>query len=246
MKRFRLRLAGWLVLGLLACLGPTGVRAQAGCAAAAPPPAGPAQARSWVEGTWLTAPDGGAHYVASREGRVLKLSACTLTLLAQTPAAGVPWSHLALSGDGRWLLAASDDGSDLSVFDAGLQPVKQLQARTLDGRLSSGVAQVLDMPQRRSFILGFHTLPELWELSYDPRAEPVFDGMVHDYRMGEAIAQPGFLHPRRTPLSAPVTRLRLAGDCCRVLGRDPRTPAPWDVIHLDVRRKIGQQAVEPE
>ena len=38
-------------------------------------------------------------------------------------------------------------------------------------------------------------IPEIWEISYDPDAKPIFDGYVHDYKMGEGVALAGYLNP---------------------------------------------------
>ncbi|QEA12663.1 cytochrome D1 domain-containing protein [Comamonas flocculans] len=219
-------------------------------ALAAPACRTPAQASAdagepWLAASWQSRADGRWHYVLTQSGRITRLDGCTLQPLAQERESG-PWEQLALSSDGRWLLAASSRRPELQVFDARLRPVKSLPVQRLDGQQPSGVLQVLDMPARRSFIIAFSQLRELWELSYDPQAEPVFDGLVHDYRMGEGLAQPGLLHPRRTPLPAPATALRLAGDCCRVLVRHAQAPQTWDVIHLDVRRKVGERPAAPD
>jgi hypothetical protein len=151
--------------------------------------------------------------------------ACTLCLAAPD----------ATSADGRWRVEGRDGA--VLVFDAG-QLAKSLPARRLGGSESAAVIAVHHLPQRRSFVIAFDTLPELWELSVDPQAAPIFDGLVHDYRMGEAIATPGFLGARRTPLTSPSQALRL----------DPQHSAQvmvqladgWWVFNLDVRRPIAR------
>ncbi len=52
------------------------------------------------------------------------------------------------------------------------------------------MAEVHYVGARRSFVIVFEPLAELWELSTDPQAAPIFDGLVHDYHQGEAIASP--------------------------------------------------------
>jgi hypothetical protein len=69
---------------------------------------------------------------------------------------------------------------------------------------ASRVSAVYDATPRRSFVVALKDMPELWEISYDPKAEPIYDGLVHDYKMGEAIAKPGFQGVRRTPLDEPL------------------------------------------
>jgi hypothetical protein len=137
------------------------------------------------------------------------------------------------SADGRWRVEGQ--GDSVVVFDAG-QPVKTLPARALSGDNASAVSAVRYLPQRRSFVIAFDTLPELWELSVDPNAPPIHDGLVHDYRLGEAIATPGFLGVRRTALDAPARALAIdAGNNAHVLARSGQA---WWLVNLDIRRAI--------
>jgi hypothetical protein len=71
-------------------------------------------------------------------------------------------------------------------------------------------------------------------------APPIFDGLVHDYRMGEAIARSGFLGARRTPLAAPLAVLAIAAQQAMVLGTSHRADGAMvvELVHLDVRRSI--------
>jgi hypothetical protein len=135
------------------------------------------------------------------------------------------------SVDGRWRVEGRD--TSVVVLDAG-QPVKTLPARSLAGSAESVITAVRYLPQRRSFVIAFETLPELWELSIDPDAPPVYDGLVHDYRMGEAIATPGLLGVRRTVLTAAVRSLAVdAGNNAYVLARSAHA---WWLVNLDIRR----------
>lgn len=108
------------------------------------------------------------------------------------------------------------------------------------------MADLQNLPERRSFLLAPSDLPEWWEVSYDPKAEPIHDGLVHDYRMGEAIARPGFLGVRRIPLDEALRPVARDAQRHTVLGvpmhATPQTPVMAQVIQLDVRRRIGYQA----
>jgi hypothetical protein len=87
------------------------------------------------------------------------------------------------------------------LLDAhGLAPVKTIAVRDAAGH-PSRVSAVYEAAPRHSFVVALKDVPELWEISYDRHAEPVYSGLVHDYKMGESLAQPGFLTPRVTPLS---------------------------------------------
>ena len=43
-------------------------------------------------------------------------------------------------------------------------------------------------------------IAEVWELTYDPTAPPVYEGYVHDYRSGEGVAAQGPFPVRRIVL----------------------------------------------
>ena len=147
----------------------------------------------------------------------------------------------AVSADGRWRIVA--DGMAITVLDAARQPARRYVAAAADGSGPSLVAALFDAAPRRSFIVAFETLAELWEISYDPKAEPVYQGLVHDYRQGEGIAEPGFLNMRRTKLDTPLRGLGFDSSRAFVIGRAPGRPDGQAVLHLvqlDVRKRIAE------
>lgn len=111
--------------------------------------------------------------------------------------------------------------------------------RSADGRATT-VGTLLEHPGRRSFIVHLQGVAELWEILLDPAAPPLFEGLVHDYRLGEGIAQPGYLGRRRVPLPRPVQALWLHAQVPWLLALETApSPAPVAVVHLDVRRVIA-------
>jgi hypothetical protein len=150
----------------------------------------------------------------------------------------------ATSPDGRWRVAA--EAQTVVVYDRG-ERVKALVASRRDGQRRSTVAEVHHLDRRRSFVIAFDTLAELWELSVDPNAEPVYDGLVHDWRLREALGEPGFLGVRRTLLDQPLHELRFDDSGAFVLGRAPSDgqagSAVLLLVQLDVRRVIARFAV---
>ncbi len=138
------------------------------------------------------------------------------------------------SADGQWLLQAH--GHSLHLSHASGTPARSWPVADRAGRPGQVLA-LADHAARRSFIVALQDLPEVWELSYDPQAEPVFDGLVHDYRMGEGLASPGFLGLRRSLLAAPVRGLVVDGRNPWVLVQQASGTA---VLHLDVRRIVPQ------
>lgn len=190
-----------------------------------------------VHGQPMFTPDGRHAFLALGDGSVARhdLAAGAQTARVQ---AGADPRGLALSADGQCLLTAH--GAALTLFDRDLHPMRRYAATSLDGKVTSRVAAVFHAAARRSFVVAFETLPELWEISYDRAAPPIFDGLVHDYRMGEAIASGGFLGVRRTPLEEPFTALALDASHRHVLGAGPG--GTLAVLNLDVRRRIARLA----
>jgi mono/diheme cytochrome c family protein/DNA-binding beta-propeller fold protein YncE len=187
-------------------------------------------------------PDGRFVYFGSRDGWVTKYDLWNLTVVAEVRA-GLNMRNIAVSGDGRWVMAANYLPHTLALFDADLNLVKTVAAASLDGKTSSRVSAVYDAAPRSSFVVALKDLPELWEISYDPSAAPIFDGLVHDYKMGEAVAKPGYLGIRRTPLDEPLDDFFFDQSYRHALGAtrptgDGATNA--QVVNLDVRRKIAE------
>lgn len=195
-------------------------------------------------------PDGRYVYFGSRDGWITKYDLWRLRVVAEVRA-GLNMRNVAVSADGQWIMAANYLPHTLALFDADLQLRRTYEARTLDGKSSSRVSAVYDAAPRQSFVVALKDIPELWEISYNPRAEPIHDGLVHDYKMGEAIAKPGFLGVRRTPLDEPLDDFFFDQSYRHVLGATrpkdvgPSGPggsagnATAQVIHLDARRKIA-------
>jgi hypothetical protein len=144
----------------------------------------------------------------------------------------------ATSRDGAWRLEAHDAPAGLTLYDAQRVAVRRYATTTLDGRAASRVSQIRDNPKRRSFVLALPDIAELWEISYDPQAEPIHDGLVHDWRLGEGLAQPGQFGVRRTRLERDeaVERFEFDASGARVIDLDR-----GHVIHLDVRRVIERR-----
>jgi len=186
-------------------------------------------------------PDGRFVFFGSRDGWITKYDLWNLKVVAEVRA-GLNMRNVAVSGDGLWLMAANYLPHTLALFDADLQLVKTYAAASLDGKTSSRVSAVYDAAPRQSFVVALKDLPELWEISYNPKAEPIFDGYVHDYKMGEAIAKPGFQGVRRTLLDEPLDDFFFDQSYRHALGATrPKAGggANAQVVNLDVRKKIA-------
>ena len=187
-------------------------------------------------------PDGRYVFFGSRDGWITKYDLWRLRVVAEVRA-GLNMRNVAVSGDGKWVMAANYLPHSVVLFDADLNLQKTYTAATLDGRQTSRVSAVYDATPRNSFVVALKDIPELWEISYNPKAEPIYDGLVHDYKMGEAIAKPGFHGVRRTPLDEPLDDFFFDQSYRHVLGATrPKTAegsATAQVVNLDARRKIA-------
>lgn len=125
--------------------------------------------------------------------------------------------------------------------------MRDLPTATLDRARRSRIADIVVAESRRSFVVAFESLPELWEVSFDPDAPPIYDGLVHDWRGREAIGIPGFLNPRRMPwpegAAAPIVKLS-APNGAWVLAQLAVTRgarcSEVALVNLDVRRMVAR------
>ncbi len=182
-------------------------------------------------------PADGLAYVAMRDGRVLKIDLRRGAVAGEARVGGEATAIVA-SSDGRYLAIAVASPPTLVVLDRNLRVERKLPALDVDGRRTSAVTAVIDMPNRSSFLAALPGLPEVWEVSYDDDAPPIFPGLVHDYRFGEAIAIPGKLNPRRVPLEEPVDDLLADPVGADVLG-SAHGSSRVQVLNLHVRRRIA-------
>ena len=112
---------------------------------------------------------------------------------------------MAVSADGLLVLVVQVEPACLLVWRAGHDvPVHTIVPAARDGRVATRIAALHTAALRRSFIVAPADLPELWEISYDPKAEEIYDGLVHDYRFGEGVPRRGFLGLKRTVLPEPL------------------------------------------
>jgi Cytochrome D1 heme domain len=111
---------------------------------------------------------------------------------------GINTRNIALSADGRFLMAANTLPRTLVALDAvTLNALKIIDVKGIDGT-PSRVSAVYVAPPRSSFIAALKDVPEVWELSYSDTARPPYTGLVHDYRTesGEDIST----KPERFPI----------------------------------------------
>ncbi len=176
-------------------------------------------------------PDGRYVFFASRDGWISKFDLWNLKTVAEVRA-GLNTRNAAVSADGKYVMAANFLPHSLVVLDADLELVKILET-------PSRVSAVYDAAPRKSFVAALKDVPELWEVSYDPQAEPIAAGLVHDYRFKEGEFVPGFLNARRTQLGQVLDDFFFTPDFRQVVGAS-RDGKRGQVVHLDVRRAIAE------
>jgi DNA-binding beta-propeller fold protein YncE len=186
-------------------------------------------------------PDGRYVFFASRDGWIAKYDLWNLATVAEVRA-GLNTRNIAVSSDGKWVIAGNYLPHTLAVFDArDLALVKLVDVADRKGK-SSRVSAVYDAAPRRSFIVALKDIAEVWELPYDPKAPPVYEGYVHDYRQGEAIAQQGPFPVRRIALDDVLDDFFFDAGYDHVIGAS-REAGSGQVVNLNVRRKIATVAL---
>jgi hypothetical protein len=182
-------------------------------------------------------PDGRFVYFASRDGWISKYDIWNLAMVAEVRA-GINTRNAAVSGDGKWVMVANYLPHSLVLLDSDLRPVKIMVAADSEGRKTSRVSAVYDAAPRNSFIAAMKDIKELWEISYDEKAEPIYQGMVHDFRLGEGIAVKGQFNARRTPLEDYLDDFFFDQSYAHAIGAS-RDGGRGQVVNLNVRRKIA-------
>ncbi len=173
----------------------------------------------------------------SRDGWVSKFDLWSLRTVAEVRA-GLNTRNLAASSDGRYLAVGNVLPQTLVILDArDLNPVKVLTVSDAKGQRSR-VSAVYDAAPRKSFVVALKDIPEVWEVSYDDNAAPIYEGLVHDYQLGEGIAMEGKLNARRTILEEPLDDFFFDQSYAWLIGAS-RNGGSGQVVNLDVRRKTA-------
>lgn len=181
-------------------------------------------------------PDGRYVYFASRDGWVSRFDIWNLEYTAEVRV-GINTRNIAVSSDGRYVMAANYLPNTVVVLNAAdLTLVKTIPAADASGH-SSRVSAVYDAAPRKSFVVALKDVPELWEVSYDDAAAPIYPGLVHDYKMEEGMAIPGHLNPRRTPLETVLDDFFFDQGYDYLIGASRE--GKGQVVNLDARRKIA-------
>lgn len=109
--------------------------------------------------------DGRYVYMASRDGWVSKYDLWNLAYVAEIRV-GLNTRNVAVSDDGRWVLAGNTLPRTLVLLDAGdLSLARVIDVKGRQGELSR-VSAVYDAAPRHSFIAALKDIAEVWEIPY--------------------------------------------------------------------------------
>ncbi|MDP1612499.1 MAG: cytochrome D1 domain-containing protein [Sulfuritalea sp.] len=182
-------------------------------------------------------PDGRYVFFASRDGWITKFDIWNLKVVAEIRA-GINTRNVAVSGDGKYLAVANYLPHTLVLLDADLNLLKVHEVWDKERKESSRVSAVYDAAPRQSFVAALKDVPEVWEISYNPKADDIAVGMVHDFKYQEGSFIPGFLNPRRTYLTEPLDDFFFTQNYSELMGSS-REAGQGQVVNLDVRKKIA-------
>ena len=182
-------------------------------------------------------PDGRYVFFASRDGWITKFDIWNLQVVAEIRA-GINTRNVAVSGDGKYLAVANYLPHTLVLLDADLNLLKVHEVWNKDRKESSRVSAVYDAAPRQSFVAALKDVPEVWEISYNPKADDIPVGMIHDFKYKEGSFIPGFLNPRRSFLTEPLDDFFFTQNYSELMGSS-REAGKGQVVHLDVRKKIA-------
>jgi mono/diheme cytochrome c family protein/DNA-binding beta-propeller fold protein YncE len=195
------------------------------------------QTRFALHGGPKFTPDGRYVYFASRDGWISKFDIWNLKTTHEIRA-GINTRNLAVSGDGRYVIVGNYLPHTLVVLDAvDLRPLKLIAVKDDSGK-TSRVSAVYDAAPRKSFVAALKDIKEVWEIPYTEDHEPIYPGLVHDYRMVEALADKGPFPIRRIPLDDYLDDFYFDQSYTHLMGAS-REGGKGQVVNLNARRKIA-------
>ena len=137
-------------------------------------------------------PDGRFVYFGSRDGWITKYDIYNLKVVAEVRA-GINMRNIAVSADGKYVMAANYLPHTLVLFDAdNLDLLDFIPVENAQGD-SSRVSAVYTAPPRGSFIAALKDIPEAWEVTVqDNKAQ--LRRMTTDTLLDDFFFDPGYQH----------------------------------------------------
>jgi hypothetical protein len=153
--------------------------------------------------------------------------------------AGINTRNAAVSADDRYVMVGNYLPHTLVILDAGdLSLVKVIAVKDDHGN-SSRVSAVYTAPPRNSFIVALKDLKQVWEINYTDNPPKVYRGYVHDYKMGEGLAEEGLFPVRSIVLDDYLDDFFFDQSYENLIGAS-RNSQNGQVINLIVGRKISE------
>ncbi len=181
--------------------------------------------------------DGRFVYFASRDGWITKFDMYRLETVAEVRA-GINTRNAAVSGDDRFVMVGNYLPHSLVLLDA--RDLSLIEVIPVQDEFNHGsrVSAVYAAPPRESFVVALKDLKEVWEISYAPDPEPVYPGLVHDYQLGEGLAETGRFPVRRIRLDDYLDDFFFDQSYQHLIGA-ARNHKNGQVVNLIVGRKIA-------
>nr|WP_221202485.1 nitrite reductase [Halomonas campaniensis] len=127
-------------------------------------------------------PDGRYVYFGSRDGWVTKYDIYNLAVTAEVRA-GINMRNIAVSADGRYVLAGNYLPHSLVLLDArDLDLIAVIPVEGLDGE-TSRVSAVYTAPPRNSFVAALRDIPEVWEIRWPEQRAEGDEAIVGDFAL---------------------------------------------------------------
>ncbi|MDH5571238.1 MAG: nitrite reductase [Gammaproteobacteria bacterium] len=182
--------------------------------------------------------DGRYVFFGSRDGWVSKYDLYNLKTVAEVRA-GINIRNIAVSGDGRYVIAANYLPHSLVILDASdLSLIKILHVKDRKGN-SSRVSAVYTAEPRDSFVAALKDAAEVWEISYSDNPPPGFADWEHDYREESGdVVKPDPFPVRHISIKSHLDDFFFNQDYDLLLGASRE--GKGQVVSLDVRRTIGK------
>ncbi|GJL81335.1 MAG: cytochrome c [marine bacterium B5-7] len=186
--------------------------------------------------------DGRFVYFASRDGWISKYDLWNLTTVSEVRA-GINTRNLAVSADDRFVMVANYLPHTLVILDAeDLSPIRVIDIRDAEGN-SSRASAVYVAPPRESFVVALKDIAEVWEIQYRDNPLPVYNGLMHDYRLAEGLAEQGMFPVRRIQLDDYLDDFFFSQDYRRLFGT-ARNSKKGQVVQMDIGRKIAELDID--
>ena len=186
-------------------------------------------------------PDGRYVYFASRDGWISKFDIYNLKTVAEIRA-GINTRNAAVSSDGRFVIVGNYLPHTLVILNASDLTLNKIISVDDQMGKTSRVSAVYDAAPRKSFIVALKDIPEVWEIPYTEDHEPIYPGLVHDYRMDEALALKGPFPVRRIKLDDYLDDFFFDQSYNNLIGA-ARNSKKGQVVNLLVGRKVADVAL---